>query len=236
MHPDRGGLYLAAVLHLCTRRIVGWAMADHLGHELALAALDRAIARQRPPSGLIHHADRGVQFAAHRHRARLLAHGMLCSMSRTGDCWDNAPMESFFATLNGKLVAEADYQMRDHARNDVFHCIEGFYSKRRSHSAFGHITPEQKAAAFQSAASTAQSYPRKRGRPSSTALGHLTSPDGQGTWRGRCHSKPRHEHRGPCGSPPSNGEPPHSRRSTFSTTKSPIPPRALKRPLSPASS
>jgi len=150
-----GWLYLAAVLDLYTRRVVGWAMADHLGHELAMAALDMAIARQRPLPGLIHHADRGVQFAAHRYRARLLAHGMLCSMSRKGDCWDNAPMESFFATLKGELVEGADYQTRDQARADVFHYIEGFYNKRRLHSALGYITPEQKAAAFHSAASAA---------------------------------------------------------------------------------
>jgi putative transposase len=150
-----GWLYLAAVLDLCTRRVVGWAMADHLGHELALAALDMAIARQRPLPGLIHHADRGVQFAAHRYRAQLLAHGMLCSMSRKGNCWDNAPMESFFATLKGELVEEADYQTRDQARADVFHYIEGFYNKRRLHSALGYITPEQKAAAFHSAATAA---------------------------------------------------------------------------------
>src|SRR3954465_14791709 len=91
-----GWLYLAVVLDLCTRRVVGWAMADHLGHELALAALDMAIARQRPAPGLLPHADRGVQYAAHRYRARLLTHDMLCSMSRKGDCWDNAPMESFY--------------------------------------------------------------------------------------------------------------------------------------------
>jgi len=150
-----GWLYLAAVLDLYTRRVVGWAMADHLGHELAMAALDMAIARQRPLPGLIHHADRGVQFAAHRYRARLLAHGMLCSMSRKGDCWDNAPMESFFATLKRELVEGAEYRTRDQARADVFHYIEGFYNKRRLHSALGYITPEQKAAAFHSAAPAA---------------------------------------------------------------------------------
>jgi transposase InsO family protein len=137
-----GWLHLAAVLDLCTRRVVGWAMADHLGHELALAALDMAIALQRPLPGLIHHADRGVQFAAHRYRARFLAHGMLCSMSRKGDCWDNAPMESFFATLKRELVEEADYQTRDEARADVFRYIEGFYNNRRFHSALGYITSE----------------------------------------------------------------------------------------------
>jgi len=150
-----GWLYLAVVLDLYTRRVVSWAMADHLGQELALAALDMAIVRQRPAPGLLHHADRGVQYAAHGYRARLQAHGMLCSMSRKGDCWDNAPMESFFATLKGELVEEANYQTRDEARADVFQYIEGFYNRRRLHSALGYLTPEQKTAAFQSAASAA---------------------------------------------------------------------------------
>ena len=143
------------VLDLYTRRVVGWAMADHLRHELALAALDMAIVRQQPAPGLVHHADRGVQYAAHRYRARLRRHGMLCSMSRKGDCWDNAPMESFFATLKGELVEAADYQTRDEARADLFQYIEGFYNRRRLHSGLGYLTPEQKAAAFQSAASAA---------------------------------------------------------------------------------
>jgi transposase InsO family protein len=150
-----GWLYLAVVLDLCTRRVAGWAMADHLGHELARAALDMAIARQRPAPGLVHHADRGVQYAAHGYRARLLAHGMICSMSRKGDCWDNAPMESFFATLKGELVEHADYPTRDAARADVFHYIEGFYNRRRLHSALGYLTPDQKAAAFHPAAAAA---------------------------------------------------------------------------------
>lgn len=122
-----GWLYLAVVLDLCTRRVVGWSMADHLGHELALAALDMAIACRRPRSGLVHHADRGVQYAAHGYRRRLEEHGMLCSMSRKGDCWDNAPMESFYATLKGELVEERDYLTREHARADVFQYLEGFY-------------------------------------------------------------------------------------------------------------
>ena len=151
----QGWLYLAAVLDLYTRRVVGWAMADHLRHELTLAALDMAIVRQRPAPGLVHHADRGVQYAAHGYRARLRRHGMVCSMSRKGDCWDNAPMESFFATLKGELVEAAEYDTRDEARADLFQYIEGFYNRRRLHSGLGHLTPEQKAAAFQSAASAA---------------------------------------------------------------------------------
>jgi putative transposase len=150
-----GWLYLAVVLDLFSRRAVGWAMADHLGHELALAALDMAIARERPAPGLVHHSDRGVQFAAHEYRRRLRQHGMLCSMSRKGDCWDNAPMESFFATLKGELVEERDYLTRDEARADVFQYIEGFYNRRRLHSGLGYLTPEQKLAAFQAAAPAA---------------------------------------------------------------------------------
>jgi transposase InsO family protein len=151
----QGWLYLAAVLDLYTRRVVGWAMADHLRHELTLAALDMAIVRQRPAPGLVHHADRGVQYAAHGYRTRLRRHGMVCSMSRKGDCWDNAPMESFFATLKGELVEAAEYDTRDEARADLFQYIEGFYNRRRLHSGLGYLTPEQKAAAFQSAASAA---------------------------------------------------------------------------------
>ena len=150
-----GWLYLAAVLDLYTRKVVGWAMAEHLGHELALAALDMAIARQRPAPGLVHHADRGVQYAAHRYRARLQHHGMLCSMSRKGDCWDNAPMESFFATLKRELVEGTEYPTRDEARADVFVYLEGFYNARRLHSSLGYLTPEQKAAAFHPAAAAA---------------------------------------------------------------------------------
>ena len=146
-----GWLYLAAVLDLFSRKIVGWAMAEHLGHDLALAALNMAVASRRPGPGLVHHSDRGVQYAAHAYRRRLLAQGMLCSMSRKGDCWDNAPMESFFATLKGELVEQRDYLTRAEARADVFQYIEGFYNRRRRHSAIGYLTPEQMAATVQAA-------------------------------------------------------------------------------------
>src|SRR3712207_4519946 len=97
---------------------------------------------------------RGVQYAAHEHRERLRQHGMLCSMSRKGDCWDNAPMESFFATLKGELVEprEHDYPTREEARADVFQYVEGWYNRRRLHSGIGYLTPEQKAAQFAAAA------------------------------------------------------------------------------------
>lgn len=145
------------MLDLGTRRIVGWAMDDHLGHELALAALGMAIERCRPAPGLTHHSDRGVQFAAKAYRRRLRAHGILCSMSRKGDCWDNAPMESFFATLKGELIEprDYDYPTRGAARADVFQYIEGFYNRRRLHSSLGYQTPDQAAALFQPAASAA---------------------------------------------------------------------------------
>lgn len=112
-------------------------MAEHLGHDLALAALAMAIARQHPAPGPVHHSDRGVQFAAHAYRARLQAHRITCSMSRKGDCWDNAPIESFFATLKGELVEECDCLTRDEARADVFQYMEGFYNRRRLHSGIG---------------------------------------------------------------------------------------------------
>jgi transposase InsO family protein len=153
--PAEGWLYLAVMLDLFSRRIVGWAMADHLRHELALAALDMAIARQRPSPGLVHHSDRGVQYAAHAYRERLRQHGMLCSMSRKGGCWDNASTESFFAALKGELVEQRDHLTRNEARADVFQYVEGFYNRRRLHSGIGYLTPEQKIAAFQATASAA---------------------------------------------------------------------------------
>jgi transposase InsO family protein len=115
----QGWLYLAVVLDLYTRRVVGWAMADHLRHELTLAALDMAIVRQRPAPGLVHHADRGVQYAAHGYRTRLRRHGMLCSMSRKGDCWDNALASRALrpgflrkridrVAINGKLLRDTE--------------------------------------------------------------------------------------------------------------------------------
>jgi transposase InsO family protein len=118
-------------------------MADHPGHELALAALDMAIAYERSAPGLMHHSDRGVQLAAHDYRKRSLQDGLIYSMSRKGDCWDDA--------LDGELVALCDYFMRDEARTDVFQSVEGFHNRRR-HSGIGYPTPEQMAVACQAAA------------------------------------------------------------------------------------
>ena len=149
-----GWLYLAIVLDMFSRKVVGWAMSDTMSQELTIAALRMAITNRRPGPGLLHHSDRGSQYAAHDYQRLLDEHGMLCSMSRKGDCWDNAPMESFFATLKGELVEarEHDYTTRDEARADVFQYVEGFYNRCRLHSGIGYLTPEQKATQFAAAA------------------------------------------------------------------------------------
>jgi putative transposase len=139
---SEGWLYLAVVLDLFTRKIVGWAMRDHMRAELTIAALTMAIQRQKPPPGLIHHSDRGSQYAAADYRKVLDAAGMSQSMSRKGNCWDNAPIESCFGTIKTELVHEACYPTRDAARHDLFAYIEGYYNRQRLHSAIGYITPE----------------------------------------------------------------------------------------------
>jgi putative transposase len=136
-----GWLYLAAILDMHTRKIVGWSMRQTLHTEIALEALHMAIERQRPPPGLIHHSDRGIQYAAEAYRQALAASGISPSMSRKGDCWDNAPMESFFHTLKTERVHHRVYATRADARRDLFGYIEGFYNPRRLHSALGYISP-----------------------------------------------------------------------------------------------
>jgi transposase InsO family protein len=149
IETGEGWLYLAAVMDLFSRKIVGWAMRDNLRTELASTALAMAIKRQHPPQGLIHHSDRGVQYAAHEYRARLQSAGIQASMSRKADCYDNAPMESFFHTLKTELVHHRTYATRAEAKQDIFAYIEGFYNRTRLHSSIGYISPidrERKAA------------------------------------------------------------------------------------------
>ena len=136
-----GWLYLAAVMDLFSRKVVGWAMRDHMQVELASAALTMAIQQQRPQVGLIHHSDRGVQYASRAYRGALSAAGITASMSRKADCYDNAPMESFFHTLKTELVHHRQYQTRAEALRDIFAFIEGFYNRTRLHSAIGYIAP-----------------------------------------------------------------------------------------------
>ncbi len=138
-----GWLYLAAILDLATRKIVGWAMRDHMRTELTLAALLMASQRQRPAPGLIHHSDRGSQFAAGAYIDQLAAIGAVSSMSRAACCYDNAPMESFFHTLKVELVRQRCWGTHDEARRDLFAYIEGYYNRQRIHSAIGYLTPEQ---------------------------------------------------------------------------------------------
>lgn len=137
-----GPLYLAAVIDCCTRRIIGWAMADHLRAELCIDALEMAVQRRRPPAGLLHHSDRGVQYASEAYRSFLQRHGLVASMSRTGNCYDNALMESFFGTFKTELVYQENYLTREQTRRSIFEYIEVFYNRQRRHSAIGYQSPE----------------------------------------------------------------------------------------------
>lgn len=138
-----GWLYLAVVLDLATRRVIGWAMRHTLERGLTLDALGMAIERRRPAPGVLVHTDRGSQYASGDYRALLAEHGMTCSMSRRGDCWDNAVAESFFATLKRELVDGTDWRTRDEARTAVFGYIETWYNRKRRHSSLGYLSPEE---------------------------------------------------------------------------------------------
>jgi transposase InsO family protein len=139
---DQGWLYLAAVMDLYSRRIVGWSMQDHLKTSLTSQALMMAVQARRPYAGLLHHSDRGVQYASEEYQRLLRTHGIVCSMSRTGDCYDNAPAESFFATLKRELINGKRYTTIDQAKADLFEWIEVFYNRQRRHSALGYVSPE----------------------------------------------------------------------------------------------
>jgi putative transposase len=142
--PTREGwLYLAAIVDLYSRYVVGWSMSERMNRRLVLDALEMAVGRRRPGPGLLHHSDRGSQYACADYQEALKARGMICSMSRKGDCWDNAPMESFFHTLKTELVHHRDYQTRWEAKADIFEYVEVFYNRSRSHSALGFITPAE---------------------------------------------------------------------------------------------
>jgi len=138
-----GWLYLAVVLDLGTRRVVGWAMGETLETTLVLEALRRALRRRRPSAGLLHHSDRGCQYASAQYRAALAAAGITASMSRKGNCWDNAVAESFFATLKWELVHRCRWLTRAEARTAVFEYIEAWYNQRRRHSSLGYVSPAE---------------------------------------------------------------------------------------------
>ncbi len=145
---QEGWLYLAAVEDLFTRQIVGWSMSEKIDSRLVVDALEMAIARHCPGGELIAHSDRGVQYASEHYQRLLREHGITCSMSRKGNCWDNVPMESFFATLKKELVHHEQYQTRTAARHSLFEYIEVFYNRIRRHSALNYQTPAQFAEAL----------------------------------------------------------------------------------------
>ena len=136
-----GWLYLAVLLDLCSRAIVGWAMSDRITRQLTLDALGMALARRQPPRGLLHHSDRGSQYASGDYQTQLTRHGVVGSMSRRGDCWDNAVAESFFATLKVELVHDTLWPTRAAARTALFDYIEVFYNQQRRHSSLGFLSP-----------------------------------------------------------------------------------------------
>jgi putative transposase len=138
-----GWLYLAAVLDLGSRRVVGWATADHLRSELVERALGNALVQRRPSGPLLHHSDRGVQYACDDYQELIRDNGLDVSMSHKGDCYDNAVMESFFGTLKQELVHREDYSTREEARRSLFEYIEVFYNRQRLHSTLGYLTPVQ---------------------------------------------------------------------------------------------
>lgn len=140
-----GWLYLACVLDAYSRKIVGWSMQERMTKELVLDALRMALGRRRPDSAgeLLHHSDRGSQYASAAYRELLREENIRCSMSRKGNCWDNALMESFFATLKKERIHQEDYVTRSMARSSVFDYIERFYNRVRRHSALGNVSPEQ---------------------------------------------------------------------------------------------
>jgi putative transposase len=136
-----GWLYLVVILDLFSRRVVGWATSARITRQLALDALTMALARRQPARGLLHHSDRGSQYASADYQRRLAAHGIVSSMSRRGNCWDNAVAESFFSTLKIELVSQCAWATRVEARADLFEYLEVFYNGQRRHSSLGYLSP-----------------------------------------------------------------------------------------------
>ena len=138
-----GWLYVAVVLDLYSRRIVGWSMKQEMTAELVSDALLMAIWRRVPKAALLHHSDQGSQYTSEQFQTLLTTQGIECSMSRRGDCWDNAAMESFFSTMKTERCSRTHYVTRDHARADIFDYVERFYNPKRRHSTLGYVSPMQ---------------------------------------------------------------------------------------------
>ena len=138
-----GWLYLAVVMDLFSRAILGWSMSERMTRSLVIDAFIMVAKRYHPPPGLLHHSDRGSQYASADYQAVMGKYGVICSMSRKGNCWDNAPVESFFSTLKKEHVFHHDYRYRTQARQSIFAYIEQFYNRKRIHSAIGYRTPSE---------------------------------------------------------------------------------------------
>lgn len=143
IRTDQGWLYLAVVLDLGSRRVVGWSMANHMRTELVEDALRMALGNRRPKRGLLHHSDRGSQYTSESYRELLKKSGLKCSMSRRGECYDNAVVESFFGTLKKELLYRRSWPSRRKARSAIHEYIEVFYNRRRRHSSLGYLSPAE---------------------------------------------------------------------------------------------
>lgn len=140
---QEGWMYLAVVIDLFSRKVVGWSMSHRMTATLAINALTMAIKRNKPGKGVIHHSDRGSQYACDAYQKLLFKYGFICSMSRKGNCWDNAVVERFFRSLKSERTNHVLYDGRERATQDVFHYIELFYNKWRKHSYLGYVSPIQ---------------------------------------------------------------------------------------------
>ena len=140
---DEGVLYLAGIKDLCTRKIVGWSMDERMPAELVMAALQMAVGKEHPAAGLLHHSDRGSQYASTTYQDQLTAYGITCSMSRRGNCYDNASMESFWGSLKQELVYQRKFRTREEAKAAIFEYIEVFYNRQRRHSSLGYVSPAE---------------------------------------------------------------------------------------------
>lgn len=138
---EEGWLYTSVLLDLYSRKVVGWSMSDHVDAQLVTDALEMALGRRQPEAGLIHHSDRGAQYASHAYRGLLADHGIVCSMSGKGDCLDNAVAERFFGSLKRERTSKRYYRTRQEARADIIDYIEMFYNSWRKHSYLGYVSP-----------------------------------------------------------------------------------------------
>jgi putative transposase len=151
----QGWLYLAVIIDLFSRRVIGWAASENIDTKLALAALEMALSHRKPATQLVHHSDRGSPYASFPYQRALERNGITCSMSRVGDCWDNAVAESFFATLKVELIHRQAWPTREQAKAAIGEYIEVFYNCRRRHSTLGYVSPVQFEAVYNNAASAA---------------------------------------------------------------------------------